>query len=77
MKATEARNKAYIVNTDLLTSQYAEIIKLIELEANKGNYFCFYHKSLIPDVKEKLCADGYKINTYFYLRDGTTITITW
>lgn len=77
MKAAEARKTAYIVNTDLIASQYAEIMKLIESEANKGKYSCYFYNSLIPDVENKLREDGYHINTHFDQRDGTTIIIEW
>jgi len=76
MIAKEAREQAYKVNTSATNSQYAEIKKDIASEASKGKYETHFYKSIIPDVRQKLEYEGYKIKSNSGLNE-TIVTISW
>lgn len=61
MNAKEARQKALEKNTDEISSQYAQIIILIEKAAAKGEYSLSYYDSIKEDVRKKLTEDGYEV----------------
>lgn len=77
MNAQEAREKAFKINTDKETGQYAEIKKIIDKEVDDGKYQCFYYKHVIPDVKKKLSEEGFSITSMSDMRNELTVTITW
>ena len=61
MKASEARQRAYEVNTNTDSGQLNEILSAIQKTADKGEYELWYYKSVRKDVRLKLIALGYSV----------------
>jgi len=77
MNAKEARQLTLDINNEDNMLQYEDIMKLIRRNAEKGDFYCYYHTSLRTSVKEKLKSDGYDITVVNDQRNGTTVTIKW
>ena len=76
MTAEEARKTTLLVNTNATNSQYADVNEVIKLSVNQGKYSTNYYESLVPDVKTKLEAEGYKV-TINNAMNETNIEISW
>ena len=78
MKAIEARQIAVHFNTNETNSQYADIIKKIEIAAKKGEFNMYWYTSFNTGVKQKLIDNGYTVgNTNHDQRDGYSTQISW
>lgn len=77
MNAQQARDKAYEINTAECNSQYAEIQKLIQVSASKGEYSFTFCENIRDDVKLKLKSEGFIIGETELDRDGSYTRIAW
>lgn len=77
MNAKEAREKATSVTEGINANQYKDVKKKIEEAVYRGQLSCNYYDSLNNAVIEKLRSEGYKVDSYYDQRDGSTISISW
>ena len=76
MKAEEARSLAKKKNTT--GSQYNEIMSMIRGAALKGEYeIWYYNHSILPDVRDALTAEGYKVGDTINDRNDLMTKISW
>jgi len=77
MNAKEARQTALENNLNQFNSQYASIQKAIAKAVNQGKYDIFVYEHIIPDVKNKLESEGFKVGQNQGRYNETTINISW
>lgn len=76
MHAKQAREKAEAVEKAMDLKQYDEIINHIEVSVAIGNFSANYTDTIRPNIKRRLEALGYKIETSFN-RGETDNNISW
>jgi len=77
MKASEARQKAYVINMQETSNQYQAIMREVEIAIQKGKTDCMYFDPIKDEVLTELAKDGYSVE---YISDGrntTNVKISW
>lgn len=77
MKASEARQKAYVINMQETSNQYQAIMREIEIAIQKGKTDCMYFDPIKDEVLEELAKDGYTVEYSVDGRNMTDLKISW
>lgn len=77
MKASEARARAINSSVLELDDIYRSAIESIKEASDKGNFECWFFRTMSPDLRSRLQGDGYVVGDTLFGPYGPATEISW